>query len=97
MEKTGAREAQKPAKVGCLPFLLGALLGFVIAFLWSRSQVHTMGSGHVILGESRMRLVFTHSMLGAVFGGLMVTLVVMVRRKLKGSNASPPDKHEDSQ
>ncbi len=97
MEKTGAGEPKKPDKVGCLPFLLGAVLGFVLALLWSRSQVHTMGADYVIRGEPRIMLVFTHAMLGAVFGGFVVTLIAKLRRKLKKADPPRQDKNDESQ
>ena len=76
--------------VGCVAFLLGPPLGFVLAFIWSHSQVHTLGS-HVAHGEGRAVIVIGHAFLGAIIGGIVVPAIALIHRKL----TSGPSERED--
>jgi hypothetical protein len=82
-------------KVGCLPFLLGAILGFLVVLLWSRSQVYMMGNV-VIRGESRSRLVFAYAGVGAIAGGFVVSVISVVLRKWRRRRASQQPTRKDS-
>lgn len=76
--------APKRPRTFVLPLLVGAvgaILGFVVALLWSRSQIHMIGS-YVLHGESHGRVVFAHASLGAIIGGVFLCGVVLVCRKI---------------
>ncbi len=76
--------------VGCLALLLGPPLGFVVAYFWSKSQVHTLGS-HVVQGEGRAMIVIGHAVLGAIIGGIVVPAIALIHRKLTGGSYERED------
>jgi hypothetical protein len=82
-----APKRRSTATLGCLTFVVGAILGFIVAFMWSNSQVHTLGS-QVLRGENRGRIVFAHAGLGGILGGFLVSGIVVVRRKLNDRRRS---------
>jgi hypothetical protein len=80
------------AKLGCLTFVAGAILGFIVALMWSNSQVHTLGSQE-LRGENRSRIVLAHACLGGILGGFLVSGIVVIRRKFKERH-KPSDPQE---
>ena len=83
-------QSRSGVNVGCLAFLLGLPLGFVVAYIWSKSQVHTLGN-HVVHGEGRAMIVIGHAVLGAIIGGIVVPAIALIHRKL----TSGPSERED--
>jgi hypothetical protein len=93
MPKEADPKRKSTAALGCLTFIVGAVLGYVIAFLWSNSQVHMLGSQE-LRGELRTRTVFAHAFLGAIVGGLLVSGIAVIRRKLNDWCRSSTDQQK---
>jgi hypothetical protein len=93
LEVMPTNTASKRPRTFVLPIVagaFGAILGFVVALLWSRSQVHMIGS-YVLHGESLGRVVFAHAGLGAIIGGLFLSGIVVVCRTIIDRRRSSHD------
>ena len=71
------------AGVGCLASVLGAVVGFFAVYIWSNSQVHTMRSGYVLRGEHRAMMVIGDAFLGAIAGGVVVSVIALIWRRFR--------------
>ena len=69
--------------VGCLPFIIGAVIGFALGFAWGDSRDHVIGQNYVVRGEHRGMLVIGDAVIGALIGGFAVYVAARIRRALK--------------
>lgn len=82
--------------VGCLAFIVGAVVGFVALYIWSNSQVHTAGSGYALRGDHRAMQVIGDALFGAFVGGSVVSAIALVRRWLKKRRAEFREPSEEA-
>ena len=75
-----------------LAFVVGAVVGFAVGYLWSNAQVPVMPSGQAIRGEHRGMFVLGHAFLGAIAGGLgAAAIALIVGRFRKNDKTDTPD------
>ncbi len=63
-------------------FAIGALLGLVVGYLWSNSQVHTLPSGIPLHGEYRAMDVIGDALQGGFICGLVFAVIEKLRYEL---------------
>ena len=63
-------------------FAIGALLGLVVGYIWSNSQVHTLPSGILLRGEYRSMNVIGDALQGGFIGGIVFAVIEKLRHVL---------------
>jgi len=77
-----AKKLFSPAGIGCLIFVLGAIVGLIAGYIWGNAQTYASDTGHVYRGDARGMLVLARAFGGALLGGAVALVIASLWRNM---------------